>query len=262
MRLCQFAGATGRFAGAGRIQALAQELLGDRGILLQIAADLVVDDPLDEPLDLAVAELCLRLPFELRVPDLDADHTGQSLAQVFPFQGFFPVFQEVAAGGVVVERPRQGRAEADQVRSPLRRVDAVGKGKNVFRVGVVILESHLDHTVLSGAGDEDRILVKDLLAPVDVLDKGDDSPFVEILALAINPLVDQRDLHPGIQKRKLPQPVRHGVVVKLRILENRVVRFEGDGCSPAFGLAYLLQRGVGHAADVGLGIDAAIPPHF
>ena len=104
----QFAGVPGRFARPGRIQALAQQLLGDGGVFLHIAADLVVDDPLDKPLDLAVPEFRLRLTFELRVPDLDADHAGQTFAQVLALQGFLPVFQDVAAGGVVVERARQG----------------------------------------------------------------------------------------------------------------------------------------------------------
>ena len=43
------------------------------GILLEKRAELVVDDRLDDPLDLGVAELGLRLPFELRPRNLDAD---------------------------------------------------------------------------------------------------------------------------------------------------------------------------------------------
>ena len=88
------------------------------------------------------------------------------------------------------------------MRSPLGRVDAVGKRKDVFRIGIVVLKRNLDQTILSGTGDEDRALVKNLLVPVDVFDKRDDSAFIEEFTLAVVPLIDQCDLHPAIQKRQ------------------------------------------------------------
>jgi len=142
--------------------------------------------------------------------------------------------------------------------SPLGRVDAVGEGKDVFRVGVVVLERHLDQAVIFRTGDKDRIFMKDLLVAVDVLHKGDDPPFVKELALAIDSLVDQGDLDPGIQKGQLAQAVREDVVAELRLLENRIVRLEGDRGPPALGLADLLQGGIRNAADVGLRIHAAV----
>ena len=47
--------------------------LRDGRVLLEIRAELVVDDRLDDALDLGVAELRLGLAFELRLRDLDAD---------------------------------------------------------------------------------------------------------------------------------------------------------------------------------------------
>ena len=99
---------SGRFPRPGGIQTFAQQLFCNGGILLEIGTDLIVDDSLDEPLDLAVAELGLGLTFELRVADLDTDHTGQPFAEILALQGLFPVFQQVAAGCIIVESPRQG----------------------------------------------------------------------------------------------------------------------------------------------------------
>ena len=45
----------------------------DRRVLFEERAQPVVDDGLDDALDLGVAELRLRLAFELRLRDLDRD---------------------------------------------------------------------------------------------------------------------------------------------------------------------------------------------
>ena len=91
----QLPGPPGRLPGPGRIQAFAQKLLGHGRIFLEIGADLVVDDPFDEPLDFAVTQLGFGLPLELGISDLDADDTGQPLPQIFPLEGFLAVFQDV-----------------------------------------------------------------------------------------------------------------------------------------------------------------------
>ena len=62
--------------------AFSDDALGDVGILLEVGAELVVDDRLDDALDLGVAELRLGLPLELRLRDLDADDGGQAFADV------------------------------------------------------------------------------------------------------------------------------------------------------------------------------------
>ena len=55
---------------------------GDRGVFLEVRAEFLVDDGVDDALDLAVAELGLGLAFELRVGHLDADDGGQAFADV------------------------------------------------------------------------------------------------------------------------------------------------------------------------------------
>ena len=51
-------------------------------VLLEVVAELLVDQRLDEALDLAVAELGLGLPFELRLGNLDRDDRGEPFADV------------------------------------------------------------------------------------------------------------------------------------------------------------------------------------
>ena len=71
-----------RLAGARRVDGLADDPLGDRRVLFEVRAELVVDDRLDDALDLGVAELGLGLAFELRLRNLDADDRGQPFADV------------------------------------------------------------------------------------------------------------------------------------------------------------------------------------
>src|SRR5205085_355738 len=80
-----------------------------------------------DPLDLGVAGRCLRLTFELRMRDLDADDRRQPFANVVAGDALLQVFRQVVLGGVEVDRAGQRRAEPGQVRAALVRVDVVGK---------------------------------------------------------------------------------------------------------------------------------------
>ena len=71
-----------RLARARGVDGLADDALGDGGILFEELTELVVDDRLDDALDLGVAELRLGLALELRLRNLDADDAGQTLADV------------------------------------------------------------------------------------------------------------------------------------------------------------------------------------
>ena len=70
-------------------------LARDGRVLLEVRAELVVDDRLDDALDFAVAELRLRLPLELRLRDLDADDRDQALADVVAADAFLQVLRQV-----------------------------------------------------------------------------------------------------------------------------------------------------------------------
>ena len=132
------------FARPRRIDRLRDHAPCDGRVLLEEGAELVVDDLLDDALDFGVAQLRLGLPFELRLRDLDADDRDQALADVVAADALFQVLREVVLGGVGVDRPRQRRAEAGQVRAAFVRVDVVGEGVDRFGVAVVPLQRDLD----------------------------------------------------------------------------------------------------------------------
>jgi len=140
-----------------------------------------------------------------------------------------------------------------------RRIDAVGEREDVFRIGVVVLQRHFNNAVFPLSGDEDRILVKQLLAPVEIFDERYDSTPIAELALAIRPLVKDRDLHARVEKGQLAQAIRQGVITELDILEDLLVRPERDLGPPRLGIPHPLQRGCRNAACVRLGINAAVP---
>ena len=53
-----------------------------------------------------------------------------------------------------------------------RCIDAVGKGKNILRVGVIVLDGNLDIAILPGAVDIDGTPVQNFFVPVQVFDEG------------------------------------------------------------------------------------------
>jgi len=251
-------GAPGCLAGPGGVERLADDRPRDGRMLLEERRQLVVDDTLNEPLDLAVAELGLRLPLELGLADLDADDGGEALAHVLALDRVLPVFQEAVLHGVVVDRARQRRAEPAHVGAALGRVDAVGVGKDVLAVGIVVLNGHLGNAVLLLALDVDGFLVQDPLVLVNELHEGDDAALVIELRLLIASLVDEGDADPLVQESELPHAVGENVEAELHFLEDLRVRHERDRCSPAAGLAHLFQGRLRHAALVGLPVDLAL----
>ena len=104
----EIAGLASRFARPGGVDRLADDPPGDAGVLLEIRAELVVDDRLDDALDLGVAELGLGLPLELRMRNLDADDAGEPLANVVAGDALLQILGEIVLRRVEVDRA--GRA--------------------------------------------------------------------------------------------------------------------------------------------------------
>ena len=63
------------------------------GMLLEVDAELLVHERLDDALHLAVAELRLRLPLELRLGNLHADDRGQAFADVVALEALVVLLQ-------------------------------------------------------------------------------------------------------------------------------------------------------------------------
>ncbi len=81
-------------------------------LLLQELREPLVHRGLHETLDRRIAELRLRLPFELRVLELHGDHGRQPFADVLAFEVVLLLLQQALLARVAVERPRQRALEA------------------------------------------------------------------------------------------------------------------------------------------------------
>ena len=57
------------------------------------------------------------------------------------------LFQHALGGGEVVDGTRERRTEAGEVRAAIDGVDGIGEGKDVFAVGIVVLQRDFDFDV-------------------------------------------------------------------------------------------------------------------
>ncbi len=152
--------------------AFCDDLLGRGRVLFEELAELVVDDLGDDPLDLAVAQLGLGLPLELRVGHADADDRGEPFLEVLAGDRQVLLVLGDVGPGVVVEGPGQGGAEAGQVGAALDGVDVVAVADDVLADRVVVLDGDLDLDVLLVvAAEQDDRRVQGRLGAVEVLDE-------------------------------------------------------------------------------------------
>ena len=155
---------------------------------------MLVDNRLHQPPDLAVAQLCLGLPFELRLWNLYGDYGHQSFSNVFRLYGLHVLCLR-ALGGERVDGPRQRGAESRQVGSTLLGADVVRIRVDRLRVGVVVLHRYVNGDAVLFRGEVDG-LVQHVLVRVDHVDELDDAALEkEVVASILFPaLVDDADM--------------------------------------------------------------------
>ena len=123
----------------------------------------------------------------------------------------FRSFARLFLRRVGVDRARQRRAEAGQVRAAFVRVDVVRERVDRLGVAVVPLQRDLGVDAVLLAAHVDRLLVDRRLVLVQVRDERDDAALVvELVALAVA-LVVERDEDAAVQERELAQPLRERV---------------------------------------------------
>ena len=144
----QVAGLAGGFAGAGSLNGLVDDALGDGRILLEVATQALVDEGLHGAGDVGV-ELALGLAFELRLRQLDADHGHQSFAHVVAAQVFLQILEKTERLADGVDGARQRGAEAGEMRTAVDGVDVVGEAEDGFGVAVVVLQRDLDFDLVA-----------------------------------------------------------------------------------------------------------------
>ena len=131
-----------------------------------------------KPCHARVAELGLRLALELRVGELGRDDGGQALAHVLAREVVVLLLELALVARVAVERARQRRAEAREVRAALVRVDVVGEREDRLLVGGVPLHRDLDGALVALRLEEDDLLLDRVLVLVEVGDEVLDAALV------------------------------------------------------------------------------------
>jgi hypothetical protein len=226
-------------------------------VLLQELGEPLVDDRLDEALDRRIAELRLRLPLELRVPQLHRDDRGEPFADVLALEVVLLLLEQALLARVPVERAGEGRAEAGEMRAALGRVDVVREGEDRLDVRGVPLQRDLDLSVFVLAVEVDDVLVDRVLARVDIPDEVADAALVvELVGAAVGPLVAEDNPQAARQEGRLAQALGERRGGELGLVEDLAVWEEGDR------RPRLLRRP--RHLDVGLGDTALelLPMHL
>ena len=260
--LARLAGSLTCVAGGDR---LLHDLARFRSILLEKLGKPEVDDLLDEPRDSRVAELRLRLPFELRVPELDGDDGREPLARVFALEVVVLLLQEPFLTRVLVERPGERRTEALQVRPALGRVDVVREREHGLDVRAVPLHRDLDGPLVALALEVHDVLVHRVLRLVDVGDEVPDPALVqELVGSATCALVPKHDPKSTREEGRLAQALEESRRVELGLVEDVWVGKERDR-----GAGLALSRhpdsrhvGIGLAASELLPVHLPVAPHL
>ena len=115
--------------------------------------------------------LLLVWPSNCGLRSFDRDERRETLAHVLAGEVLLLLLEEVLLARVVVDRAREGGAEARQMSAALRRVDVVGEREDGLVVGRVPLHRDLDLTVGGLVLEEDDAAVQRVLVAVDVGDE-------------------------------------------------------------------------------------------
>ena len=141
------------------------------GVLFEVDLEGFADGDVYGAHDLVVPELGLRLPFELRLCDLDAHNGRETFAEVIPRDLYLDLVEELRVSSIFLQRTRQTTTEARQVRTPFDGIDIVDVAVHILVVRGVVGHRDLDRDTLLLGDDVDDILDEVLLGAVDVLDK-------------------------------------------------------------------------------------------
>ena len=227
---CQLARLARGLSRVARGDGLRDDLAGLGLVLLEELSQPLVDDSLDETRDSGVAELGLRLAFELRVAELDRDDRGKTLAGVLALEVVVLLLEQAFAARVLVERPRQRRPEPLQMRATLGRVDVVRKREHGLHVRVVPLHRDLDRALVALALEVDDVLVDGVLRLVDVRDEVADPALVEeLVRLTARALVAQHDAETTGEESGLAEALQQRCRIVIRLVEHLGVGEERDG---------------------------------
>jgi hypothetical protein len=171
-------------------------------VLVKILAETFVNERFDGAFDVAI-QLALGLAFKLRLRKFYRDDGDETFANIVSADGDFVLllFQHAEGIRVVVDRARERRTEAGEVRAAVDRIDRIGEGENVFGVGVVILQRDFHFHLIALAFHVNRRVVENAFAAVQMLHKfGDAAGEAEFGLLVGATLIFERDLQALVEE--------------------------------------------------------------
>ena len=219
---------------------------------------------LDQRADLGVTQLGLGLSLELRLPQLDRNDAGQSLADVLTGEVLVLLLEEPALSAEVVDRPGERLAHALLVGTAFVGVDVVGERQDRFRVSRGPLHRQVEFAIVPGLLERDDVGVERLALGVEVLHEVDDASGVpeRVGRFGIGPLVDQMDLQAFVEERHLAKSGGDDLVVEFgRLLEDLFRGEKGHRRAGALGRLPLLERRGGLSHLEGLRPRESITDH-
>ena len=170
------AGFLRRDAGAGGFDGLLDDVLGLGRVGVEPVAELVGHHALHEGLRLGVAELGLRLPFELRSGQLDGHDGGQAFAHIVAGEVVILLLEDVLVSRIPVHQRGQRCTEAFFVRAALcggdrvrERVHSLGiRGGPLHRdlgrdADLEVFGLEIDDILLDGSGLAGLDQVRDII---------------------------------------------------------------------------------------------------
>jgi len=260
----QLAGVAGGHPRLRGPQDLAHDGLRLARVFLQPFRELGVDGGFHEAPYLGVAEFRLGLALELGLLQLHADDGRQAFAHVLPYQVVLLLLEKTLLARVVVHHPGECGLQPGEVCPSLVGIDVVGEGVDVLDVALVVLHGDLHLGFFLFRFHEDDLVVQRVLGGVDVLDEVDDPAVVAERDLFRRVFSLVLYLYPeaAVKERHLPHPLRDGVEVDLRALENLRVRGETDDRSGPVCFPDDLEFGHRDAPLIPLLVYLAVPAHL
>ena len=223
-----FARLAGGLAGGRRLDHLADDDLGFRGMLLEPGLEHVVDQALDRRPHLGGHQLVLGLRGKFRIRHLDRKHRGEAFAAVVAGERDFFLARNAARLGIAGDLARQRAAEAGEMGAAVALRNVVGEAQDAFVVAVVPPHRAFDGDAVALGLDDDRLRHQRRLVAVEIFDEGLDAALVAHRLALLDGVahVGQHDRDAGIEEGEFAQPVLQRREIEFRHGEGLLRRQE------------------------------------
>src|SRR3984957_8786718 len=219
-------------ARAGRFDAFADDSARYGGMFVEPFAKFFVNELLDVTLNVAI-ELAFGLPFKLRLRQTHADDRDEAFTHIIAIDGdfVFLLLEHAGGGGEIVDRARKRRAEPGKMRAAVDGIDGVGKGENIFAVGVVVLQGDFDFYRAAFPFNVDGRIVQRGFSAIKMLDEFGDAPGKAEFGAFFAALIGQRNFQAFVEKGQLAKTLRQSIETIDRLVENSGIGVESNFCA-------------------------------